>query len=184
MRRQNSTVRASMYHAAWIGDVAKTTSKMSGVKAYGAEVITNIMYDCVQFHGGMGYMEKPQRANEPRCPHLPIGGGATEVMLEEVAKRSVIVRTKSVDFGHCCCARSSARLHCEVAQSGRQRSSTAKTHTGWCERPARQHVREHVPALASMQGDGPSDAVASDGSLMTSTMVRKSRQCRTKNRQC
>ncbi|HBU76314.1 MAG TPA: acyl-CoA dehydrogenase, partial [Acidimicrobiaceae bacterium] len=43
-------VRASMYHAAWIGDVGEDNVKeMSGVKAYGAEVINNIMYDCVQF---------------------------------------------------------------------------------------------------------------------------------------
>jgi hypothetical protein len=34
-------VRASMYHAAWIGDVGEDNVKeMSGVKAYGAELIT------------------------------------------------------------------------------------------------------------------------------------------------
>lgn len=85
-------VRASMYHAAWIGDVGEDNVKeMSGVKAYGAEVINNIMYDCVQFHGGMGYMrETPVERMSRDARILPIGGGATEVMLEEVAKRSVI----------------------------------------------------------------------------------------------
>ena len=42
-----------------------------------------------QFHGGMGYM--PESAIERMYRDariLPIGGGATEVMLEEVAKRS------------------------------------------------------------------------------------------------
>ena len=64
---------------------------MSGVKAYGAEVVNNIMYDCVQFHGGMGYMrETPVERMSRDARILPIGGGATEVMLEEVAKRSVI----------------------------------------------------------------------------------------------
>jgi len=65
--------------------------EMSGVKAYGAEVVNNIMYDCVQFHGGMGYMrETPVERMSRDARILPIGGGATEVMLEEVAKRSVI----------------------------------------------------------------------------------------------
>ncbi|MDA3028332.1 MAG: acyl-CoA dehydrogenase family protein [Actinomycetota bacterium] len=86
-------VRASMYHAAWLGDVGEDNVKeMSGVKAYGAEVITGIMYDCLQFHGGMGYMrETPVERMHRDARILPIGGGATEVMLEEVAKRSVMV---------------------------------------------------------------------------------------------
>lgn len=85
-------VRASMYHAAWLGDVGEDNVKeMSGVKAYGAEVITGIMYDCLQFHGGMGYMrETPVERMTRDARILPIGGGATEVMLEEVAKRSVM----------------------------------------------------------------------------------------------
>lgn len=86
-------VRAAMYHAAWLGDThvgpgLDNTREMSGVKAYGAEVINEIMYDCVQFHGGMGYMRESaidRLARDARI--LPIGGGATEVMLEEVAKR-------------------------------------------------------------------------------------------------
>jgi acyl-CoA dehydrogenase len=85
-------VRASMYHAAWLGDVGEDNVKeMSGVKAYGAEVITGIIYDCLQFHGGMGYMrETPVERMHRDARILPIGGGATEVMLEEVAKRSVL----------------------------------------------------------------------------------------------
>ena len=47
------------------------------------------MYDCVQFHGGMGYMRESAIERMYRDARiLPIGGGATEVMLEEVAKRS------------------------------------------------------------------------------------------------
>ncbi len=85
-------VRASMYHAAWIHDQGGDNVKeMSGVKAWGCEVVNQVMYDCVQFHGGMGYMRESaieRMARDARI--LPIGGGATEVMLEEVAKRSII----------------------------------------------------------------------------------------------
>ena len=89
-------VRASMYHAAWLGDDVMGPGKdnvkeMSGVKAFGAEAVNQIMYDCVQFHGGMGYMrETPVERMYRDARILPIGGGATEVMLEEVAKRSMM----------------------------------------------------------------------------------------------
>jgi acyl-CoA dehydrogenase len=83
-------VRASMYHAAWMGEQGIDNVKaMSGVKAFGAEAIMGIMYDCVQFHGGMGYMrETPVERMSRDARILPIGGGATEVLLEEVAKRA------------------------------------------------------------------------------------------------
>ncbi len=83
-------VRASMYHAAWMHDAGQDNVKaMSGVKAWGAEVVNQVMYDCVQFHGGMGYMRESAIERMYRDARiLPIGGGATEVMLEEVAKRS------------------------------------------------------------------------------------------------
>jgi acyl-CoA dehydrogenase len=85
-------VRASMYHAAWLSEQGVDNVKeMSGVKAYGAEVINQIMYDCVQFHGGSGYMrDTPVERMARDARILPIGGGATEVMLEEVAKRSMV----------------------------------------------------------------------------------------------
>ena len=93
-------VRAAMYHAAWLGDTVMgpgcdNTREMSGVKAFGAEVVNQIMYDCVQFHGGMGYMRETaveRMARDARI--LPIGGGATEVMLEEVAKRLTTVAAR------------------------------------------------------------------------------------------
>lgn len=83
-------VRASMYHAAWMGDQGQDNVKaMSGVKAFGCEVVNQIMYDCLQFHGGIGYMRESAIERLYRDARiLPIGGGATEVMLEEVAKRS------------------------------------------------------------------------------------------------
>jgi acyl-CoA dehydrogenase len=85
-------VRAAMYHAAWLGEQGVDNVKeMSAVKAFGAEVVNRIMYDCVQFHGGMGYMRESAIERMYRDARiLPIGGGATEVMLEEVAKRSYV----------------------------------------------------------------------------------------------
>ncbi len=82
-------VRASMYHAAWLGDQgADNVRAMSGVKAWGCEVVNEVMYDCLQFHGGIGYMRESTIERMTRDARiLPIGGGATEVMLEEVAKR-------------------------------------------------------------------------------------------------
>ncbi len=85
-------VRASMYHAAWLGeDGGDNVKEMSGIKAWGCEVVNQVMYDCVQFHGGMGYMRESAIERMYRDARiLPIGGGATEVMLEEVAKRSMV----------------------------------------------------------------------------------------------
>jgi len=84
-------VRAAMYHAAWLGDQGLDNVRaMSGAKAWGCEVVNEVMYDCVQFHGGMGYMRESTIERMYRDARiLPIGGGATEVMLEEVAKRAL-----------------------------------------------------------------------------------------------
>jgi len=83
-------VRASMYHAAWLGEQGGDNIRaMSGVKAWGCEVVNQVMYDCTQFHGGMGFMRESTIERMYRDARvLTIGGGATEVMLEEVAKRS------------------------------------------------------------------------------------------------
>jgi acyl-CoA dehydrogenase len=60
------------------------------VKAYCGELVNDVMYDCVQFHGGMGFMRESTIERMARDARVQaIGGGATEVMLEEVAKRLV-----------------------------------------------------------------------------------------------
>ena len=52
------------------------------------ELVNSVLYDCVQFHGGMGYMrETPVERMSRDARVQAIGGGASEVMLEEVAKR-------------------------------------------------------------------------------------------------
>jgi acyl-CoA dehydrogenase len=57
-------------------------------KAYCGELVNEVTYDCVQFHGGMGFMRESTIERMSRDARVQsIGGGATEVMLEEVAKR-------------------------------------------------------------------------------------------------
>ena len=67
------------------GDCAK---EVSMVKAYCGELVNEVMYDCLQFHGGAGYLRESAIERMTRDARVQaIGGGATEVMLEEVAKR-------------------------------------------------------------------------------------------------
>ena len=58
------------------------------VKALCGELVNEVMYDCLQFHGGAGYMRESTIERMTRDARIQaIGGGATEVMLEEIAKR-------------------------------------------------------------------------------------------------
>ena len=62
--------------------------EVSMIKAYCGELVNEVMYDCVQFHGGMGFMRESTIERMARDARVQsIGGGATEVMLEEIAKR-------------------------------------------------------------------------------------------------
>jgi len=65
----------------------ETTRIVSMSKAYVGDVTAEIMDQCVQFHGGMGYLEDLGIARAWRDARLfRIGGGATEVMRYAVAK--------------------------------------------------------------------------------------------------
>ena len=65
----------------------ETTRITSMAKAYVGDVTGEIMDQCVQFHGGMGYLEELWVARAWRDARLfRIGGGATEVMRYAVAK--------------------------------------------------------------------------------------------------
>jgi acyl-CoA dehydrogenase len=81
--------RQLVYHAAWLASQGiDATKEVSMVKAYCGELVNEVMYNCLQFHGGMGFMREStieRMARDARVQN--IGGGATEVMLEEVAKR-------------------------------------------------------------------------------------------------
>ena len=58
------------------------------VKAYCGELVNEVTYAGVQFHGGYGYIQGETIERMARDARVhSIGGGATEVMLEEVAKR-------------------------------------------------------------------------------------------------
>ena len=81
--------RQLLYHAAWLDAQNRDCVKeVSMVKAYCGELVNEVMYDCLQFHGGFGYMREATIERMARDARVhSIGGGATEVMLEEVAKR-------------------------------------------------------------------------------------------------
>lgn len=62
--------------------------EVSMVKALAGETVQDVMRECLQLHGGAGYMaDCPIERLTRDARILTIGGGATEVMLEEVAKR-------------------------------------------------------------------------------------------------
>ena len=81
--------RQLVYHAAWlVTQGIDATKEVSMVKAYCGELVNEVMYACLQFHGGMGYMRESTIERMSRDARVQsIGGGTTEVMLEEVAKR-------------------------------------------------------------------------------------------------
>jgi acyl-CoA dehydrogenase len=81
--------RQLLYHAAWRLDQGEdAVREVSMVKAYVGELVNEVLYDCVQFHGGMGYIAETEVERLYRDVRIhSIGGGATEVMLEEIAKR-------------------------------------------------------------------------------------------------
>jgi len=68
--------------------VACCTREVSMLKALTGELVNEVLYTCQQFHGGMGYMRETAIERLWRDARiLAIGGRASEVMLEEVAKR-------------------------------------------------------------------------------------------------
>ena len=81
--------RHLVYGAAWRDAHGyDATKEVSMVKAYCGELVNEVMYACLQFHGGFGYMRDTAIERMSRDARVQaIGGGATEVMLEEVAKR-------------------------------------------------------------------------------------------------
>jgi acyl-CoA dehydrogenase len=81
--------RQLVYHAAWMdAQGLDCVKEVSGVKAYCGELVNKVMYDCLQFHGGSGYLRETPIERMTRDARVQsIGGGATEVMLEEIAKR-------------------------------------------------------------------------------------------------
>jgi acyl-CoA dehydrogenase len=81
--------RQYMYHCAWLVTQGKdVVQDVSLLKSLTGELVNEVLYTCQQFHGGMGYMRETAIERLWRDARvLGIGGGATEVMLDEAAKR-------------------------------------------------------------------------------------------------
>lgn len=81
--------RQFMYHCAWrVTQGHDIVQDVSMLKALTGELVNEVVGTCQQFHGGMGYIRETAIERLWRDARvLAIGGGATEVMLEEVAKR-------------------------------------------------------------------------------------------------
>ncbi len=81
--------RQFLYHCGWLAaQDRECVREVSMLKALTGELANEVVYTCLQFHGGMGYMRESAIERQARDARvLAIGGGATEVMLEEVAKR-------------------------------------------------------------------------------------------------
>ena len=82
-------IRALTYQTAAAKDAGQPVSRETAmIKSVGPEILHEVVHGCLQLHGGTGYMRGTpieRMARDARI--LRIGGGATEVMLEEVAKR-------------------------------------------------------------------------------------------------
>ena len=81
--------RQFMYHCAWsVTQGHDIVQEVSMLKALTGELVNEVVQTCQQFHGGMGFTRETAVERLWRDARvLAIGGGATEVMLEEVAKR-------------------------------------------------------------------------------------------------
>ena len=81
--------RQFMYHCAWsVTQGHDIVQEVSMLKALAGELVNEVVQTCQQFHGGMGFIRETAVERLWRDARvLAIGGGATEVMLEEVAKR-------------------------------------------------------------------------------------------------
>jgi len=80
--------RALTYHALNLyNQGVECTKEISMAKLFGAEVSQSVVDNCLQFHGGYGYMEEYYISRAYRDIRLmPIGGGASEVMKEIISR--------------------------------------------------------------------------------------------------
>lgn len=86
---QVEAVQNLIYATAWRDARGQqVTKEVSMIKALAGTLVNQVMYDCLQFHGGMGFIRETAIERMARDARVQsIGGGATEVMLDEVAKR-------------------------------------------------------------------------------------------------
>ena len=81
--------RQYLYHCAWrVTQGHDIVQDVSLLKALTGELANEVLQGCQQLHGGMGFMTgTPVERLWRDARVLAIGGGATEVMLDEAAKR-------------------------------------------------------------------------------------------------
>jgi acyl-CoA dehydrogenase len=81
--------RQYLYHCAWlVAQGREVVQDVSLLKSLTGELVNEVVQGCQQFFGGMGYMRGvPIERLWRDARVLAIGGGATEVMLDEAAKR-------------------------------------------------------------------------------------------------
>jgi len=86
---QVEATRNLIYATAWRDAHGQQVNKeVSMIKALAGTLVNQVLYDCLQFHGGLGYIRETAIERMARDARVQaIGGGATEIMLEEVAKR-------------------------------------------------------------------------------------------------
>jgi len=90
LQAKTEAARQFLYHCAWlVTQRRECVREVSMLKALAGELVNEVLYACQQFHGGMGYVRETAIERLTRDARvLSVGGGATEVMLDEVAKRT------------------------------------------------------------------------------------------------
>ena len=86
----SEAARALMYQAVdKINSGQDPTKLVSMSKLFSGDLAQKVIYDCLQFHGGYGFIEEYDIARTYRDMRLlPIGGGTSEVMKEIIGKYS------------------------------------------------------------------------------------------------
>jgi alkylation response protein AidB-like acyl-CoA dehydrogenase len=87
---QIAAAKQLTYHACDLFNRGENAVReISMAKLFACDLACQIAYDCLQIHGGYGYMEEYDIARANRDLRLlTIGGGASEVMKEIIAKMS------------------------------------------------------------------------------------------------
>lgn len=85
-------MRQLTYHTAWrVVQGIPSLKEVAMAKAFASEASFRVIDDCLQLHGGYGYFQEYLVERAYRDIRLDrIGGGATEVMLEIIAKQMEI----------------------------------------------------------------------------------------------
>ena len=86
---QIEAARRLTYHAVSLfNEGVECTREVSMAKLFACDLSQKVAYDCLQAHGGYGYMEEYDLARFTRDIRLmTIGGGSSEIMKEIIAKR-------------------------------------------------------------------------------------------------